>query len=165
MDATLLERLLYEEEGETLDFKEMQYPFSGASKEQKSELLKDILGFANAWRRAEAYIIIGVKEVRGGRSTVVGTTNHLDDRASSPRSPKIRFKGKKKRQKRLSGHLWGESRGPRHTQFHVFLSTRWRADGQLLEFEKSDPTLAILGHPFTFNATDLADRRDSTNVH
>jgi predicted HTH transcriptional regulator len=40
--------------------------------DEKSELLKDILGFANAWRRATAYILIGVKEVRGGRSNVVG---------------------------------------------------------------------------------------------
>jgi len=67
-----LERLLYEEESPTLDFKRDQYPFSKASEAQKAELLKDILGFANAWRRSEAYILIGVEDVRGGRATVYG---------------------------------------------------------------------------------------------
>lgn len=67
-----LERLLYEEESPTLDFKRDQYPFSKASEAQKAELLKDILGFANAWRRSEAYILIGVEDVRGGRAIVYG---------------------------------------------------------------------------------------------
>src|SRR5258706_12630577 len=34
---------------ETLDFKEGQYAFARATPEQKSELLKDILAFANAY--------------------------------------------------------------------------------------------------------------------
>ena len=59
MDIDLLERLLYEEESETLDFKAQQYPFDGATDDQKSELLKDILAFANAWRRTDAYIGCG----------------------------------------------------------------------------------------------------------
>ena len=79
MDAALFERLLNEEEGATLDFKKEQYPFSKATDEEKSELLKDILAFANAWRRADAYILRGVEEVRGGRSNVVGVSEHLDD--------------------------------------------------------------------------------------
>ncbi len=81
MDATLFERLLYEEESPTLDFKKEQYHFVKATEEEKSELLKDILGFANAWRRSEAYILIGVEEVRGGRSNVLGiiAADHLDD--------------------------------------------------------------------------------------
>src|SRR5262249_2904436 len=45
----------------------------------KSELLKDILAFANGWRHAEAYILIGVEEVKGDRSIVVGITNHIPD--------------------------------------------------------------------------------------
>ena len=48
---------------------------------EKSELLKDVLGFANAWRRSEAYILIGVKQVRGERSEVVGVDQHLQDHA------------------------------------------------------------------------------------
>ena len=46
---------------------------------QKSELLKDILSFANSWRRTSAYVLIGVEEVKGGRSKVLGVPRHLDD--------------------------------------------------------------------------------------
>ncbi|MCH7994342.1 MAG: ATP-binding protein, partial [Planctomycetes bacterium] len=49
-----------------------QYPFANAK--EKSELLKDILGFVNAWRRSDAYILIGVEEVRGGLHKVIGIT-------------------------------------------------------------------------------------------
>ena len=79
MDATLLEQLLHEDESATLDFKRDQYKFNGGSDDNRSEFLKDILGFANGWRRSDAYILIGVDEVRGGRSNVVGTTDHLAD--------------------------------------------------------------------------------------
>lgn len=79
MNEELFEQLLYEEESTTLDFKKEQYRFVKASDEEKSELLKDILGFANAWRRSEAYILIGVEDVRGGRSKVIGISDHLDD--------------------------------------------------------------------------------------
>ena len=57
MNITLFEALLFEEESETLDFKRDQYRFDNATDEEKSELLKDILAFANAWRRADAYIL------------------------------------------------------------------------------------------------------------
>ena len=77
MDDTLIEELLNEDENSSLDFKRDQYQFSGASDEEKSEIIKDILAFANAWRRTDAFILIGVEEVRGGRSIVYGTTNHL----------------------------------------------------------------------------------------
>jgi hypothetical protein len=79
MNTGLIEQLLNEDESTSLDFKRAQYPFEGASDEQKSELLKDILAFANAWRRTDSYILIGVEEVKGGRSVVVGVTEHLDD--------------------------------------------------------------------------------------
>ena len=78
-DSKLLESLLYEEEGTALDFKSTQYPFNGAADNQKAELLKDILAFANSWRRTTAYILIGVEEVKGGRSKIVGVTEDLDD--------------------------------------------------------------------------------------
>jgi len=48
MDQTLIEELLHEEEGAAVDFKRDQYPFDGADDATKSELLKDILAFANA---------------------------------------------------------------------------------------------------------------------
>jgi hypothetical protein len=81
MTDELFESLLFEEEGTTIDFKKEQYRFASASDDEKSELLKDILGFANAWRRAKAYILIGVEEVRGDKSNVVGipAAEQLDD--------------------------------------------------------------------------------------
>ena len=77
--SDLIEGLLFADEDASLDFKREQYAFEGADTESKSELLKDILAFANAFRRADAYILIGVEETRGGRSRVVGVRNHLDD--------------------------------------------------------------------------------------
>ena len=79
MDSTFINKLLHEEEGASLDFKREQYSFDGATDVIKSELLKDILAFANAWRRTEAYILIGAKDVRGGRSIPIGVTTHHDD--------------------------------------------------------------------------------------
>ncbi len=74
-----IEELLYEEEGTTLDFKREQYPFNSANDHQKSEIIKDILAFSNAWRRSNAYILLGVEEVKGGRSRPLGIENELDD--------------------------------------------------------------------------------------
>lgn len=81
MDRDTFERLLYKEENEALDFKAEQYRFVKATDGEKAELLKDILGFANAWRRSEAFILIGVRDVRGGRAEVVGIaeSDQLDD--------------------------------------------------------------------------------------
>ena len=80
VNAELIEHLLHEEEGVELDFKRDQYKLEkGADNDTKSELIKDILAFANAWRRSTAYILIGVDEVKGGRSRVVGVSRHLDD--------------------------------------------------------------------------------------
>ena len=66
-------------EGPTLDFKREQYSFDNATGKGKSELLKDILAFTNAQRDHTAYILIGVEEVKGGRSKVVGVESHLED--------------------------------------------------------------------------------------
>ena len=81
MDETTFRQLLLEGEGITLDFKQQQYPFSGATEEQRSELVKDILGFANAFRRSAAYILIGLEDVQGGPGNVLGipSTDHLAD--------------------------------------------------------------------------------------
>lgn len=77
----LVERLLYEAEGDALDFKGEQYKFIKASDDEKSELLKDIIAFSNSWRRADAFILVGVREVKGGRSIVVGISEQIDDAA------------------------------------------------------------------------------------
>ena len=79
MDNYLIEQLLNENESTSLDFKQAQYPFDGESDDVKSELLKDILAFTNSWRRTDAYILIGVQEVKGGRSNVIGVSKHLAD--------------------------------------------------------------------------------------
>jgi predicted HTH transcriptional regulator len=81
MNNDLFEQLLYEEESTSLDFKREQYRFVRATEDEKSELLKDILGFANAWRRSDAYILIGIEDVRGGRGHTLGIPDaeHLDD--------------------------------------------------------------------------------------
>ena len=84
MNGVLLESLLHQEEGPALDFKQDQYPFSrGATSDIKanlrSELVKDILAMANASREGTGYILIGVEEIKGGRSRIVGVQNHLDD--------------------------------------------------------------------------------------
>lgn len=74
-----LEKLLYEEEGTTLDVKLLQYSISGDSDDGKVEFLKDLLAFANSWRRTDAYILTGVKEVKGGPHQVIGVSEHLED--------------------------------------------------------------------------------------
>ncbi len=76
---SLIDALLFEAEGAELDFKREQYNFEGADDRTKSELLKDILAFANAWRRTDAYILIGIQEVKETESTVVGIAEHIDD--------------------------------------------------------------------------------------
>ena len=81
MNAKLFEGLLYQTESEVLDFKIDQYPFEAATDVQKSELLKDILSFANAWRRSDAYILIGVEEIRV--SFVESPNNFLTEICSS----------------------------------------------------------------------------------
>ena len=78
-DQMPIEELLYEEEGAALDFKREQYPFNSETAHQKSEIIKDILAFSNAWRRGDAYILLGVEEVKGGRSRPLGIEDELDD--------------------------------------------------------------------------------------
>jgi predicted HTH transcriptional regulator len=78
MDENELESLLYESEGDELDFKWDQYPLTDNA--EKGELIKDILAFANGWRRTDAFILIGVDQAKvAGRSTPVGVTTHLSD--------------------------------------------------------------------------------------
>lgn len=78
--ACEIETLLHSSEGETLDFKREQYRVVKASPEEKSEFIKDVLAFANAWKKTDAYILIGVDENRsGGRATLIGDVSPIDD--------------------------------------------------------------------------------------
>lgn len=79
IDTTLVENLLYEEESNVFDAKREQYKFINASDLVKAELLKDILAFANAFRRTDAFLLRGVEEVKGGRNIVHGINEDLDD--------------------------------------------------------------------------------------
>jgi hypothetical protein len=86
MTTDLFVQLLDQPEGETLDFKRDQYKFVGMKDDNvRSELLKDVLAFANTPRVGEAFIIVGVKKHPGGRSDLVGiqpqtrAEDHLDD--------------------------------------------------------------------------------------
>ena len=72
MDNATLEILLNKVESDTLDFKAQQYRFYGATDDDKSELLKDILAFANGWKETDAHIIIGIDEKDGRATTVTG---------------------------------------------------------------------------------------------
>ncbi len=74
-----IDTLLYMPEGQTLDFKMAQYPIAGASDAQKSEFVKDILAFANAWKDSDAYILIGVQDNHAPPASVVGGVTHIDD--------------------------------------------------------------------------------------
>jgi hypothetical protein len=79
MDNATLEILLNKVESDTLDFKAQQYRFYGATDDDKSELLKDILAFANGWKETDAHIIIGIDEKDGRAATVTGVSVHLAD--------------------------------------------------------------------------------------
>ncbi|MGC4120487.1 MAG: ATP-binding protein [Myxococcales bacterium] len=74
-----METLLNMAEGDTLDFKRDQYPLAEATDEEKSELVKDVLAFANAWKTSDAHIVIGALERPGERAEVVGISHHLND--------------------------------------------------------------------------------------
>lgn len=70
-----VEALLCEDESTTLDLKEAQYPLT--TDNEKSELLKDLLAFANAFRRDTAYILLGIRDTKGTRSTITGAHQYL----------------------------------------------------------------------------------------
>ena len=75
-----IKELLYRSESDSLDFKEEQYKFINENNPYiKSELLKDILAFANAWRDSDAYILIGIKENNKSEHEIIGISETIDD--------------------------------------------------------------------------------------
>jgi hypothetical protein len=74
-----LSALLHRSESETLDYKSKQYLLAGASDEQKSELIKDIVSIANAFKESAGYIVIGVEEEHGRAKRVCGADATLGD--------------------------------------------------------------------------------------
>ena len=79
MNDALFEQWIYASEGDALDFKRDQYKFIGASDEEKSELLKDIIAMANAWRQGIAYIVIGIEDCPVKPNVLHGIIDHIDD--------------------------------------------------------------------------------------
>ncbi|WNH47242.1 ATP-binding protein [Stenotrophomonas aracearum] len=77
----LLTQLCFKGEGTDLDYKAERYLFSGASDEDKGEILKDILAMANAHRDGTAYILLGFRENSPHPADVVGlpTDGAIDD--------------------------------------------------------------------------------------
>lgn len=95
----LLTNLRYKSESTDIDFKQAQYRFSSASEEEKSELLKDILAIANAWRDGTGYILIGFRDQRPHPAEVVGiaVSDSIDDAklqqfVNSKVKPKLTFR-------------------------------------------------------------------------
>jgi Putative DNA-binding domain len=79
MNSDFFDSLLLKVESDTLDFKSEQYRFVDSTAYEKSELLKDILAFANGWRECDAKILIGVAEKSPPPNEIVGITEHLKD--------------------------------------------------------------------------------------
>ncbi|CAB3887388.1 hypothetical protein LMG26684_03907 [Achromobacter mucicolens] len=93
----LLDALRYKSEGTDLDFKSEQYCFAGGTEHQKSEMLKDILSMANAWRDGTGYILLGFKDNRPELAEVVGISEQVDDSRfqqfiNSKVKPKLTFR-------------------------------------------------------------------------
>ena len=71
-----IRELILEGESNRLDFKREQYRFVGLSgpdgDKEKAKLLKDVLAFANAFRKDPAFILVGVDESPSRNQAVAG---------------------------------------------------------------------------------------------
>ena len=76
-----LNQLCLQGESFYVDYKRAQYAFVGGTDDQKAELLKDVLCFANSFRKTPAYILIGVDEEPSGIGTICGIQENevIDD--------------------------------------------------------------------------------------
>lgn len=81
MTSDQMQQFLYRSESESLDFKEMLPKLAELTDEKKSEILKDVLAFANSWRNDDAYILIGIKPVMGGPHETPGMVEEPFDDA------------------------------------------------------------------------------------
>ena len=75
-DRDLVDKLLSQMEGNTLDFKRDQYKLE--SDQQKSAFVKDIICMSNTPRDESAYILVGVTDKNGRAGDVIGTSEHPD---------------------------------------------------------------------------------------
>lgn len=72
LNEETLNQLCLQGESNCVDYKRAQYAFIHAEDEKKAELLKDVLCFANAFRKEPAYILIGVVEEASGLGKICG---------------------------------------------------------------------------------------------
>ena len=72
IDFHTIQELCLRGESSSLDYKKEQYLFANAEDEKKTELLKDILAMANAFRSDTAYILIGVTQLKDGTGAITG---------------------------------------------------------------------------------------------
>ena len=79
MNDALFERWEYASEGDSLDFKKMNYKFSKATDKEKSEILKDILAMVNSWSPEVRYIVIGIEDRDIKPNILRGIDRHGDD--------------------------------------------------------------------------------------
>lgn len=77
--AEFVKQLVEHPESDTLDVKGDQYPFTSRDNDEKSEILKDILAFANALVSDDAFILVGVQERKPPPHRIVGISTNLDD--------------------------------------------------------------------------------------
>ena len=81
LNEEILKQLCLQGESNCVDYKRTQYAFIYAEDEKKAELLKDVLCFANSFRKEPAYILIGVVEESSGLGTICGIQDNevIDD--------------------------------------------------------------------------------------
>ena len=77
--AEFIKQLVEHPESETLDVKGDQYPFAKADNNDKSEILKDLMAFANAFIDVDAYILVGVRQQTTPPHRIVGISTNIDD--------------------------------------------------------------------------------------
>lgn len=77
--AELIKQLAKRNESESLDVKGTQYPFKNAADDDKAEILKDILAFANGFASEDAYILLGVREVKPPPHDIVGISDNINE--------------------------------------------------------------------------------------
>ena len=82
MDSSVFEALLPRIEGDTIDFKERGYDFSGEKEEserKRAQFVKDIISMYNTPRSEPGCIVLGVEKHPDGSYTLKGLAQHVDD--------------------------------------------------------------------------------------
>ena len=82
MDESVFLALLKHNEGETVDFKQSAYDFTGDKQEleiKRAKFVKDVVSMYNTPREEASYIILGVQKHLDGGYTLHGLPSHIDD--------------------------------------------------------------------------------------